>query len=148
MPTLVELSGASPPPGFETDGESLVGYLKGGEAPRRDYFYWELHEGKPIRAARFGDWKAVRNGIDRPIELYDLRTDRGERDDLADSHPDQVARAEQIFAAAHRPDPNWPMDGRSEARQASQQAAWRTTRKRVEEAWAPEAAQPQESIAN
>ncbi|MCB1124757.1 MAG: sulfatase-like hydrolase/transferase, partial [Verrucomicrobiae bacterium] len=63
MPTFVEISGAQPPAGYETDGYSLVEYLKGGPAPKRDYFYWELHPGdRPIQAARFGDWKAVRNG--------------------------------------------------------------------------------------
>ena len=46
MPTFVELSGATPPAGYETDGKSLVEYLKGGDAPQRDYFYWELHPGK------------------------------------------------------------------------------------------------------
>jgi len=39
MPTFVELSGATPPEGYETDGKSLVEYLKRGAAPKRDYFY-------------------------------------------------------------------------------------------------------------
>lgn len=76
MPTFVELSGITPPEGYETDDHSLVEYLKGGEAPKRNYFYRELHLGnRPIQAARFGDWKAVRNGIDKPIEIYDLTKD-------------------------------------------------------------------------
>jgi hypothetical protein len=37
-PTFVEMSGAKPPQGYETDGLSLLEYLKGGKAPRRDYF--------------------------------------------------------------------------------------------------------------
>lgn len=42
MPTFAELSGATPPEGYETDGHSIVKFLKGGPAPKRDHFYWEL----------------------------------------------------------------------------------------------------------
>ena len=49
MPTFVEMSGAKPPRGYETDGYSLVDYLRGGSAPERDYFYWELHLGNRPR---------------------------------------------------------------------------------------------------
>ncbi|MEM9586304.1 MAG: arylsulfatase [Planctomycetota bacterium] len=140
MPTFVEMSGAEPPEGYETDGLSLLEYLKGGEAPQRDYFYWELHPGKPIQATRFGDWKAVRNGIDQPIELYDLATDPGETDDIADQHPTKVAQAESIMTEAHRPDPNWPLTGKSEAHVKSAKEAWATTRRRVKETFVPPSA--------
>ncbi|WP_182869359.1 arylsulfatase [Rhodopirellula sp. JC639] len=138
MPTFAELAGTEPPAGYETDGMSLVDYLKGGTAPERDYFYWELHPGKPIQAARFGNWKAVRNGIDKPIELYDLSTDAGESNDVASSHPQVVARAEAILAEAHRPDPNWPLQGRSEAQAKSAKEAWAVKRARDKAGWAPE----------
>lgn len=138
MPTFVELSGATPPQGYETDGKSLVQYLKGGNAPQRDYFYWELHTDKPIQAARFGDWKTVRNGVNQPIELYDLNKDPGESDNVADAHPEVVAKAKQIFSEAHRPDPNWPLEGRSDAHRATAKKAWQITRERVKQKWAPE----------
>lgn len=138
MPTFAELSGATPPTGYETDGHSLVQYLKGGNAPARDYFYWELHLGnRPVQAARFGDWKAVRNGIDRPIEIYDLSTDSAEAHDLADERPDLVARAAEILLEAHRPDPNWPLNARSPAHTASAKAAWATKRQRDKIKWVP-----------
>ena len=66
LPTCVELSGRSSRKGFHPDGVSLVSFLKGGPAPKRDYFYWELHEGRSIQAVRFGDWKAVKNGPSAP----------------------------------------------------------------------------------
>ncbi len=109
LPTAAELAGATLPKGAKTDGLSLVSFLKGGPAPKREYFYWELHEGKSIQAIRFGDWKAVRNGPSAGIELYDLKADSGEKNDLAAAKPELVAKAEALMKAARTDDPNWPM---------------------------------------
>ena len=138
LPTFVEMSGATPPAGYETDGKSLVQFLKGGEAPDRDYFYWELHLGnRPVQAARFGQWKAVRNGIDRPIEIYDLTGDSAELKNLAKSRPDLVQKAQAIFKEAHRPDPNWPLDRRAEAHTRRAKEAWAIKRERDRTKWVP-----------
>jgi arylsulfatase A-like enzyme len=112
MPTAAELAGTKVPAEVKTDGLSLVSFLKGGPAPKRDYFYWELHEGRSIQACRFGDWKAVRNGPDAPVELYDLAKDVGETTNVAGQHPDLVAKAERIMKEARTEDPNWPLRGR------------------------------------
>lgn len=111
LPTVAELTGAQLPAGYKPDGHSLVSYLKGGTAPRRDYFYWELHElaTGSIQAVRFDQWKAVRNGPSRPIELYDLKSDRAEAKNLAAAHPELVARAQALMTSARTDDPNWPM---------------------------------------
>lgn len=121
LPTAVELAGARMPAGFHPDGLSLVPFLKGGPAPKRECFYWELHEGRPIQAVRFGDWKAVRTGPGRPLELYDLKADPGEKEDLAAGHPEVVARAEALMKACHAEDPHWPMQGRQGRRAGRQQ---------------------------
>lgn len=112
LPTCADLIGTPLPANVPTDGLSILPLLKGGLAPSRPYFYWELHEQMPIQAARFGDWKAVRNGFNKPIELYDLKTDVGETHNLAAAHPDLVAEAERIFKTAHTDDPAWPLTGR------------------------------------
>ena len=109
LPTAAELAGAPIPAECKTDGLSLVSFLQGGPAPQRDHFYWELHEGTSLQAVRFGDWKAVRNGPERPIELYDLKTDAAESKDLAQSKPDLVAKAENLMKSSRTDDPDWPL---------------------------------------
>jgi arylsulfatase A-like enzyme len=109
LPTVAELSGAKIPASVKSDGLSLASFLKGGSAPKRDYFYWELHESTPIQAARWDDWKAVRNGISKPIELYNLKTDQGETKDIANENPELVSKAVAIFNSARVDDPAWPI---------------------------------------
>lgn len=123
LPTAVELAGATMPEGHPTDGYSMVEMLRGGAAPQREYFYWELHEGPFIQAVRFDDWKAVRNGPAQPLELYDLASDLGERTNVAADHPNIVARAEALMAAARTDDPNWPI-----FENQRQRAQWRAQR--------------------
>jgi arylsulfatase A-like enzyme len=143
MPTFVKLSGATPPMGYETDGLCLVDFLKGGPAPKRDYYYWELHEQRgAARAARWGNWKAVLSRFGKPIEIYDLAQDPGENNDLAAARPELVARAEAIFAEAHRPHPDWPLDHRSEKQVRLSNAASEITSKRRKTGWAPADAKP------
>jgi arylsulfatase A len=111
LPTAVELAGAKMPTGYKTDGLSIVSLLKGGSAPKRDYFYWELHElsNGSIQAVRWGDWKAVKNGPSASVELYDLKTDAGETTDLSGEHPDLVRKSIALMKEARTADPNWPM---------------------------------------
>ena len=116
LPTAAELAGAKIPAECKTDGLSLVSFLKGGAAPKRDFFYWELHEGKPIQAVRFGNWKAVKNGPNAAIELYDLAADAAEETNVAAQKPELVARAVELMTASHTPDENWPLSGPSPKR--------------------------------
>jgi arylsulfatase A-like enzyme len=107
------------PENCKTDGLSLVSYFQGGPAPKRDYFYWELHEGKPIQAVRFGselEWKAVKNGPKAKVELYNLKNDVGEKNDIAAEQPQMVEKAVELMKSAHADDPNWPLTGPAPAR--------------------------------
>jgi arylsulfatase A-like enzyme len=109
LPTAAQLAGAKIPATAHVDGLSLVSLLKGGDAPEREYFYWELHEGKSIQAVRFGEWKAVRNGIHLPLELYDLAKDPAEQNNVAAEHPELVAKAEQLMKAARVDNEAFPL---------------------------------------
>jgi arylsulfatase A-like enzyme len=109
LPTVAELVGKPLPVSVKTDGKSIVSLLKGGAAPARECFYWELHEAQSLQAVRFGDWKAVKNGPNAKVELYDLKVDAGESRDLSGEKPEVLAKAEALLKSEHSDDPNWPM---------------------------------------
>ena len=107
MPTLCDLTGATPPKGI--DGISFAPTLLGrGEQKTHAYLYWEFPAYGGQQAVRLGDWKGVRQKLFRgPIktELYDLKADPGETNDVAAQHPDVVKRIEQILREARVPSP-------------------------------------------
>ena len=82
---------------------------RGKATLHNNYKDWELHEGASQQAARFGQWKAIRNSPSEPIELYDLSQDQAETNNLANTNPDIIARAESIFHEARTENPDWPL---------------------------------------
>lgn len=110
LPTVCELAGVEVP--GDIDGVSMVPTLLGeGEQPAHDYLYWEFYERGGKKAARWGNWKALQEGINKdpnaPIAIFDLSSDIREEKDLAAERPDLVKKAKEIFADAHVPSPNW-----------------------------------------
>lgn len=102
MPTLGELAGKSG--AAEETGANGVSFarLLGNEnasLPER-MLYWAFSRqlgdpnsgviGVTQQAGRMGDWKALRTKTDAPVELYNLKTDPGEANDVAAQYP-QVA---------------------------------------------------------
>jgi arylsulfatase A-like enzyme len=108
LPTVAELAGQLLPPSVKSDGVSIVPALLEGQTMNREFLYWELHEGVFIQAARVGDWKGVRNGPEKPVELYDLSKDAAESRDVAAAHPDVVGQIQEILKREHIPNPLWP----------------------------------------
>jgi hypothetical protein len=62
-----------------------------------------------------GDWKGVRLNVaknpDGPIELYNLKDDLGEKHNVADQHPEIVARIAKYMKEARTPSEHWPLPG-------------------------------------
>ena len=132
LPTAAAAAGLAP---GDVDGVDLLPHLRGeAEAPPHEFLFWRSH---PNVAVRWGDWKLWR--VDRterdldeamsaggrllPIEnyppvsefgqatlLYNLATDIGERENVADAHPDVVERMESELAAWAEglAEPMWP----------------------------------------
>jgi len=94
LPTCCELIGENPPAGI--DGISMLPTFLGQSQKQKQhkYLYWEL---RGQQAVRMGQWKALRLKPDRKIQLYNLEQDIGESDDVADEHPDIVAKVAEIF---------------------------------------------------
>jgi arylsulfatase A-like enzyme len=55
-----------------------------------------------------GNWKAVRLAPNKPLELYDLKSDIGEQRNVAAEHPDVVAKMEACLKDARTESPHWP----------------------------------------
>jgi hypothetical protein len=61
-----------------------------------------------------GDWKAVRHGVQGPVELYNLKEDLAETRDLAREQGGVVRRMEEILRTARSESKEFPIpQGRS-----------------------------------
>jgi hypothetical protein len=56
------------------------------------------------------DWKAVRLGTKKPVELYDMKSDAGEAKDIASEHPDVVKTFEEFLKTARTDSALWPIN--------------------------------------
>ena len=102
FPTLLEVAGAEPPPNYPLDGTSYFKLLtSGGKAAfGRDAMFWHfpgyLGAGAgswrttPAGAIRSGDWKLQEFFEDGRLELYNLRDDLGQKNDLAAKLPEKT----------------------------------------------------------
>lgn len=96
-PTLMELTGAKPND-QKFDGISIAPVLKNptiNTSERTFYWHYPLDKphflgGRSAGSIRKGDWKLIQFFDDNTIELYNLKQDIGESNNLASSKPDKV----------------------------------------------------------
>ena len=126
FPTMAEMASADGSPAV--DGESIVPLLKGGGSFKRDAIYWHYphyHPGSatPYGAVRAGDWKLIEFFEDNHVELYNLKNDIGEKNDLAQKQPEKAAQLcehlhkwrESVGAQLPTPNPDYdPMKNQAQ----------------------------------
>jgi arylsulfatase A-like enzyme len=113
MPTAADLAGVPQPSGI--DGISILPTLLGQkQAKQHDSLYFEIYEPYFQQSVRLGDWKGYRLGTKAPLELYDLKADPAEKQDIAAAHPDIVKKIEAIMLAEHTPSSHYDAPEQSE----------------------------------
>jgi arylsulfatase A len=96
FPTILEAAGVDLPKGREIDGKSLIAHLKsdGKKALDRDAIYWHFphyrHNPGPYSIIRAGDLKLIRFWAGPTFELFNLKDDLSEKNNLATKMPDKV----------------------------------------------------------
>lgn len=108
LPICAALGGGTTPDGL--DGINVwSSFLEKDRPTPERLFYWEFHERGFQQALRWKNWKAIRVGKGKPLMLYDLEEDLGERTNVAASHPDIVERMEQHLKKERTPSREWPL---------------------------------------
>jgi len=114
-PTFLDILGAKGDSGHVLDGKSILPLLKGSGKLKRDAIFWHYphyHHSSPAGAIRQGDWKLIEFYEDGRLELYNLKDDIGEKNDLAKKMPKKAAELQGKLAAwrksvgAKMPTPN------------------------------------------
>jgi arylsulfatase A-like enzyme len=106
-PTLLELAGLPPLPQQHLDGISIVPLLRGGSLDRGKPLFWHYPHygnqgGAPHGAIREGDWKLIEWYEDGSLELYNIREDIAEKNNLASSQPERVKEMQAKLTAWRR----------------------------------------------
>ncbi len=115
LPTMAELTKQPVP--TQADGKSILPTLLGKpkNQARQDYLYFEFIRGNAnpysTRALRQGNWKVVQRSKNDggqktgfvPIELYNLKKDPSETNDLAAQYPETVEKLRRLMEKAHTP---------------------------------------------
>ena len=122
LPTVAKLIGATLPE-HKIDGKDISPLMFGAEDAQSPHEVFLCYYGGQLQAVRDRRWKlhfphgyrtmaghpGGTGGIPAPysqsrtgLELYDLKNDVSETHDVADEHPDEVARLEQLAEAARK----------------------------------------------
>jgi arylsulfatase A len=113
LPTITDLIDAPTPENM--DGISFLPSLLGeGNQKKHDYLYWEFHEKNGRLALRQGEWKLVRYDVFAPekttTELYNLETDPGEENNVAEANPEITSKLLQLLESARTPSEDFPFE--------------------------------------
>lgn len=107
MPTLLDLAGVPDGVPDGIDGISMAPTLLGKKQQERPFLYREFGGYGGQQSVRVGDWKAVRQNLQRSdkvvTELYNLADDIGESTNVAADQPNVLEKLEKLLAEQHVP---------------------------------------------
>ena len=115
LPTILELLGIGKKVPGAVDGVSFAPTLLGKKQSARSFLYREFSGYGGQQAVWTGKWKGIRQKILRKkknqleIELYDLDADISETTNLAEKHPEIVAKLSKLMAEQHTPSELFPI---------------------------------------
>lgn len=124
FPTFLDMAGVALPEDRKVDGVSLVSHLQSGEIAGgdRDTLFWHFphyrHDPGPYSIIREGDWKLIKFW-EGPMELYNLKDDLSEEQNLVELSPERVEAMEKALIeqltvdGAKLPIPNPEYKGRN-----------------------------------
>jgi arylsulfatase A-like enzyme len=113
LPTCAELAGVKV--SASIDGVSFLPTLldRPRDQKQHDYFYWELAADRGFQEIRMGDWKAEILNVSQSgtpkLELYNLKEDPAEKNNVSGTRRDLAGNFEQIAATAHTPNSMFPL---------------------------------------
>ncbi|MGB2764432.1 MAG: sulfatase [Candidatus Aminicenantaceae bacterium] len=94
FPTICELTRLKFPSDRVIDGESLLPVLKKTGSLKREAIFWHFphYRGKivPYSIIRKGKWKLIKRYEGKPFELFNLKEDLSEKQDLSEQKPEKV----------------------------------------------------------
>lgn len=107
MPTFLEFAGIDAAKAVgPLDGVSLAKALASGTVSPRPLFWhfpnYTNQGSRPAGAVRDGDWKLVEQYEDGSVELFNLASDPGEKNDLAEKEPARAAELKAKLASWRR----------------------------------------------
>jgi len=116
MPTLLDFAGTTNLIPKTADGISFAPTLLGGQQAERPFLYREFHGYGGQQSVRVGDWKLLKRHLlgtaktpaKATLELYNLVVDPSEKENVADAHPEIVARLQKIMNEQHVPSKEFP----------------------------------------
>ena len=118
MTTFADIIGIKKP--SHNKGISFLPTLLNQKQKKHEFLNWEfqlsgsfqeLPDGGFRQSVRLGDFKAVRYGINSKTEVYNLKEDESETNDIANLHPKIVEKTEQIFLSERSDTFGFPYGG-------------------------------------
>ena len=120
-PTILDMLDYQVPPSQHVDGTSFVPLLKGKKKINRNAIYWHFphysNHGmqSPGGAVRCGDYKLLEYFENNSVQLFNLKNDLGEQNDIAESNPKIVNKLKKklhrwrssIHARMMEPNPDY-----------------------------------------